>query len=240
MKKAIQLYSIRDHIKTGDDMLAMLGEVKKLGFDGVEFAGYFGLTAEVLKKRLDEVGLKAVGTHMGLENYLPNKIDETIKFHKILGCKDIGLGGAPTRPGSILKYTCSVLSKANEIAAKEGMRVYFHNHSEEFKPLMRGTVPMDKIKEACYLEIDTYWSYCAGIDNFKYITENADRIVHIHLKDGIDHTPKALGEGNADLASVIKASKKIGLKWVILENDNPTPTGLEDAARSMEYMMKNL
>ena len=79
-----------------------------------------------------------------------------------------------------------------------------------------------------------------GWTGFKYMTENADRIVHIHLKDGIDHTPKALGEGDADLATVIKAAKKIGLKWVILENDNPTPTGLEDAARSMEYMIKNI
>lgn len=240
MKKAIQLYSIRDHIKTGDDMLNMLGEVKKIGFDGVEFAGYFGLSAEVLKKRLDELGLKAVGTHMGLNNYLPEKIEETIQFHKILGCKDIGLGGAPTRPGSILKHTCSVLSKANEIAEKEGMRVYFHNHAEEFKPLMRGTIPMDEIKKACYLELDSYWSACAGIDNYKYITENADRIIHIHLKDGIDHKPKALGEGDADLTSVIKAAKEIGLDWIILENDDPTPTGLGDAARSMGYMKKNI
>lgn len=240
MKKAIQLYSIRDHIKTGDDMLRMLGEVKKIGFDGVEFAGYFGLTAEVLKKRLDELGLEVVGTHMGLSNYTPEKIEETIKFHKTLGCKDIGLGGAPTRPGLVLKNTCSVLSKANEIAEKEGMRVYFHNHVEEFKPLLGGTVPMEEIKKACYLELDTYWSACAGIDNYKYITENADKIIHIHLKDGIDHEPKALGEGDADLSTVIKAAKEIGLEWIILENDNPTPTGLEDAARSMAYMKKNI
>ena len=51
MKKAIQMYSVRDHIKTGDDMLEILGEVKKLGFDGVEFAGYYGLSAETLKAR---------------------------------------------------------------------------------------------------------------------------------------------------------------------------------------------
>jgi len=74
MKKAIQLYSVRDHIKTGDDMLRVLGEVKQLGFEGVEFAGYFDLPAEVLKARLDELGLKAVGTHIGLDNYLPAKI----------------------------------------------------------------------------------------------------------------------------------------------------------------------
>jgi len=240
MKKAIQLYSLRDHMKTGEDMLNILGEVKKLGFDGVEFAGYYGLTAPVLKARLDELGLKAVGTHIGLENYVPEKIEETIEFHKILGCTEIGLGGAPTRTAKQLKNTCKILKSANERAAKDGMKVYFHNHSGEFKPLRNKVLPIDALKEACYLEVDTYWSFCAGIDNFKFLTENREKIVHIHLKDGIKHHPKALGEGDCDLTTVIKAAKEIGLEWAILENDDPTPNGLADAARSMEFMKKNL
>jgi len=240
MKKAIQLYSIRDHIKTGEDLLKVLGDVKKLGFDGVEFAGYFGLTAPVLKARLDELGLKAVGTHMGIENYESGKIEETLAFHKILGCMDIGLGGAPTRTYKQLEKTCRILKKANERAAKDGMRVYFHNHSGEFKPLRNKVLPIEALKDACYLEVDTYWSFCAGIDNYKFLNENRDRIIHIHLKDGIKHHPKALGEGECDLETVIKASKEIGLEWAILENDDPTPNGLADASRSMEYMKKNL
>ncbi|MEI6577901.1 MAG: sugar phosphate isomerase/epimerase [Eubacteriales bacterium] len=240
MKKAIQLYSIRDHIKTGEDMLNILGEVKKLGFEGVEFAGYNGLSAQVLRARLDELGLKAVGTHMGLENYVPEKIEETIAFHKILGCSTIGLGGAPTRTAKQLNKTCKILKSANERAAKDGMKVYFHNHSGEFKPLRNKVLPIDALKEACYLEVDTYWSFCAGVDNLKFLTENRDKIVHIHLKDGINHHPKALGEGNCDLATVIKAAKEIGLEWAILENDDPTPNGLADAARSMEFMNKNI
>lgn len=240
MKKAIQMYSVRDHIKTGDDMLEILGEVKKLGFDGVEFAGYYGLSAETLKARLDELGLVCVGTHIGLDNYEPGKIEETIRFHKVLGCDVIGMGGAPTRPSIVLKRTCRILKAASERLAKEGMKVYFHNHSGEFKPLRNKVVPIDALKDVCSLEVDTYWSFCAGIDNRKFLTENKDKIVHIHLKDGIDHHPKALGEGNCDLATVIKTAKEIGLEWAILENDDPTPNGLADAARSMEFMKKNL
>jgi sugar phosphate isomerase/epimerase len=240
MKKAIQLYTLRDHIKTGEDMLNILGEVKKLGFEGVEFAGYYGLSAQVLRARLDELGLIAVGTHIGLENYVPGKIEETLEFHKILGCSVIGLGGAPTRTAKQLKYTCGILKTACERAAKDGIKVYFHNHSSEFKPLRNKVVPIDALKEACYLQVDTYWSFVAGVDNYKFLTENRDRIVHIHLKDGIGHHPKALGEGNCDLAAIIKAAKEIGLEWAILENDDPTPNGLADAARSMEFMKKNL
>ena len=35
MKFAVQLYSVRDHIKNGDDMLEILGKLKEIGFDGV-------------------------------------------------------------------------------------------------------------------------------------------------------------------------------------------------------------
>ena len=68
MKYAVQLYSLRDMVKCGDDFLKILEEVKKLGFDGVEFAGYHGLSAETIKAKLDELGLVPVGCHIGVEN----------------------------------------------------------------------------------------------------------------------------------------------------------------------------
>ncbi|NLP48266.1 MAG: sugar phosphate isomerase/epimerase [Clostridiales bacterium] len=240
MKKAIQMYSLRDHIKTGEDLLEVLGKVKELGFDGVEFAGYFGLDAKTIKDRLDELGLEVAGTHIGLQNLTAKNIEETIAFHKELGCKDIGIGGTATRPGPVLNRACGVLGNANKRAQEEGMRVYFHNHQEEFKPLMSGLIPMNKIMEACFIQLDTYWSACAGIDNYSYIKKHADKIVHLHLKDGIDCKPKALGEGDADLASVVKAAREVGFEWIVLENDNPKPNGLDDATRSMEYMKNEL
>ena len=54
MKFAVQLYSVRDHIENGNDLLEILGKVKEIGFDGVEFAGYQGVSAEDLKKKCDE------------------------------------------------------------------------------------------------------------------------------------------------------------------------------------------
>ena len=55
MKFAVQLYSVRDHINDGKDMLEILGKVKEIGFDGVEFAGYFGLSAQELRARCDSL-----------------------------------------------------------------------------------------------------------------------------------------------------------------------------------------
>ncbi len=241
MKIAVQLYSLRDHIKNGQDMLNILGKVKELGFDGVEFAGYFDLSAEQLKARLDELGLEAAGTHMGLDNYEPDKLEATIAFGKTLGMKTMGIGGASHGTKAACIHIGETLGNASKAAEKDGIVMYYHNHSDEFKPLLLSReLPIDLIKSRCKLQVDTYWSFHAGVDNYQFLTENKDNIVHIHIKDGFDGKPKALGEGDCDLKAVVKAAKEIDLPWIILENDDPTPDGLSDIARSMKWLRENV
>ena len=242
MKFAVQLYSLRHHINSGEDMLYILEKVKELGFDGVEFAGFFGLSADILKKKLDELGLVCVGAHMGLGDMEAEKIEDTLNFMATLGAKTAGIGGADTSTETALRHVIEVMGKADKAAEKRGMAVYFHNHTHEFEKPLFATEPgtiFDRLKAACHMQIDTYWSFHAGMDNYKLITENRDRIVHLHIKDGIDDTPKALGEGNNDLAAVVKAAKDTDIEWLVLENDDPVPDGLSDVARSMDWLNAN-
>ncbi len=237
MKIAVQVYSVRDHINDAETLLKALEEIKKIGYDGVEFAGYFGADADAIKAKLDEVGLVAVGGHIGLDDFKEDKLAETIEFQNTLGVKAIGVGGAPHSTMEEAVNTGDVLGNAQKYAMeKYGMKVYYHNHCEEFKPLENGQLPIDVIGDRCSLEIDTYWSFHAGEDNYKLITEKKDNIVHLHVKDGIDGKPKALGEGNCDIPAVVKAAKDIGMEWLIVENDDPVPTGFEDIARSIKYL----
>lgn len=242
MKFAVQLYSLRHHINNGEDMLYILEKVKELGFDGVEFAGFFGLSADVLKKKLDELGLVCVGAHMGLGDMEADKIDSTLDFMTTLGAKTVGIGGADTSTETALRHVIEVMGAADKAAEKRGMAVYFHNHTHEFEKPLFATEPgtiFDRLKAACHMQVDTYWSFHAGMENYKLITENRDRIVHLHIKDGIGDMPKALGEGNNDLAAVVKAAKDTGIEWLVLENDDPVPDGLSDVARSMTWLNAN-
>ena len=53
MKIAVQLYSLRDLIQNdGGKLMEILPKVKALGYDGVEFAGYFGVDAGTLRPRI--------------------------------------------------------------------------------------------------------------------------------------------------------------------------------------------
>lgn len=240
MKFAVQLYSVRDHINDGNDMLEVLGKVKEIGFDGVEFAGYFGLEADVLRKRCDELGLEVVGSHLGLDDFRSEKLDSTLAYGKALGAKYLGVGGAPHDTYEEAFETGSVLSAAGVKAREMGMDTYYHNHTEEFSDIKDGKNAMDIISEdGCKLEVDTYWSFCAGVDNVEYLKANKEKIVLIHIKDGVNRKPKALGEGENDLAKVVEGVKAIGLDWVVLENDDPVPTGLEDITRSYKWLKEN-
>ena len=59
----IQLYSVKDEIKEyGLD--AVLAEIKKAGYDCVEFAGFYGLTPDEMAEKLEKYGLKGVSAHM--------------------------------------------------------------------------------------------------------------------------------------------------------------------------------
>ena len=52
-KLGLQLYSVRDFME--QDMEATLKAVSEMGYECVEFAGYFGKTAEEVKALLQKV-----------------------------------------------------------------------------------------------------------------------------------------------------------------------------------------
>ncbi|MCH5197554.1 MAG: sugar phosphate isomerase/epimerase [Oscillospiraceae bacterium] len=242
MKFAVQLYSLRHHISSGEDLLAILERVKELGFDGVEFAGFQGLSAEDLRAKLDETGLKCVGAHMSINDMREENLQNSINYIKTLGSDIFGIGGADTATETSLNEVIEVLGNADKIAQQQGMKVYFHNHTSEFTPPLFAEKPgtiFDRLKESCHMQIDTYWSFAAGQDNYKLITENKERIVDLHIKDGKGHTPTALGEGENDLDAVIRAAKDAGIEWLVLENDDPVPDGLSDIERSMKWLNAN-
>lgn len=237
MKYAVQVYSLRHYIKDTATLFKALEDIKAAGYDGVEFAGYFGTDAKALKAKLDELGLECVGGHIGLDDFKKGKLDKTLEYQKILGVKAIGVGGAPHRTMLECKHTGKILGDAQKYAMeKYGMKVYYHNHTEEFKPMRNKLLPIDVIGSYCSLEIDTYWSFVAGMDNKELINKHKDNIVHLHIKDGIDGKPIVIGRGQCDIPAVVKAAKKIGIEWLIIENEDNENDDAAAIAESLAYL----
>ena len=86
---ALQLYSVRDDCAR--DLPATLAAVAKMGYEGVEFAGYHGRSAKELRQLLDDLGLRCCGTHIGLHTLLGEELPRTVEFNRIDGRCAIGI-----------------------------------------------------------------------------------------------------------------------------------------------------
>ncbi|MGD9519995.1 MAG: hypothetical protein AB7W28_10840, partial [Armatimonadota bacterium] len=56
---ALQLYSVREDC--AKDFAGTVRAVAEMGYEGVDFAGYYDWSAADLRKLLDDCGLKAAG-----------------------------------------------------------------------------------------------------------------------------------------------------------------------------------
>ena len=240
MKLALQLYSVRDCIKSGKDMFEVLKKVKAMGYEGVEFAGYAGLSPEEVRKALDEAGLTAVSSHEGIDR-LESSLNEIITYTLATGAENLVCAGSPTKTAEDMIRLERVMKTVVETADRHGIHVGYHNHSHEFEALPDGTLPMEQIEGICELEVDTYWVFNTGRDPAQYLKDHADEITLVHLKDGDgEGHPCAIGEGVNHIAEILKASDEIGVEWVIVENDDPLPDGLSDVKRSIDWIKKNV
>jgi len=54
-----------------------------MGYEGVEFAGYYNLGAKEIKKILDDFNLKVAGSHLGINTLLGDELKKTVEFNSI-------------------------------------------------------------------------------------------------------------------------------------------------------------
>src|SRR5437773_4848216 len=136
----LELYSVRDQCKT--DLPGTLAAVSKIGYKGVEFAGYHGRSAKELRKMLDDNGIVACGTHTPYESVLEDKLKETIEFNQIIGNKFLIV---PSMTARTKKDWLAKAKLFNELADKvkaDGMWVGYHAHEHDFKKV-EGEMPWD-------------------------------------------------------------------------------------------------
>src|SRR5947209_662172 len=97
---AVQVYSVRAIAQK--DTAGVLEQIRKIGYQGVEFAGYYGHGAQDIRKILDDTGLKPAGTHIGLETLMGDQLPKTMEFNHTIGNKNLMV------PGVAQKYRSSI------------------------------------------------------------------------------------------------------------------------------------
>lgn len=193
-KVGLQLYSVRDAMEK--DMDATLKAVKETGYDYVEFAGYFGKTAEEVKALLDKYELKAISVHQATDLF-EKEGKAAVDYLNTIGVEYSAIPWYDKNElynnwdETVKKFAeVSKLLKAGEI------QLMYHNHDFEFVKI-DGEYVLDKLyrtldAETLMPEIDTCWVHYAGVDPSEYVRKYAGRIKVLHLKDFVC---KKLGGG---------------------------------------------
>ena len=235
MEYGVQLYSVRDITQT--DMRGALLSIARQGYSFVEFAGFFSISAEEISAMLKEAGLRVSGTHTGLAE-LKEKTEETIAYHKAIGNKQIYVPWADLNTQEKIDAFIKDMAELQPRFEKEGIRLGYHNHAQEFKPNEDGSVSMEQLfyRTSLDLEIDTFWAYAAGVDPVAVLKRFAGRIPVIHIKDGFeDHKGMPLGQGTAPVKAVYEAALALHIPMVV-ESETLSPDGLTETGICIKYL----
>lgn len=239
IKIGVQLFSVRDY--TEKDMEGALKRVAEYGYDGVEFAGYMGFSAQKMKSVLDSVGLVAAGSHVGYGELMKDT-EKEMEYAAALGMTNVTL---PVFTAEDLLHDDSIANIRRFIvtAKKHGITFSYHNHNGEFKKT-GDTYILDKLYQTIpelQAELDTYWAADAGVEPKAYMKKLGKRLTLIHIKEK-SKDPKTpdlnppIGDGTMDTAGILKTAEEMGLSWAFVELDNPQGDSMQAIKKSREFL----
>jgi sugar phosphate isomerase/epimerase len=243
----LQLFSVRDDC--AKDLPGTLKAVADMGYDGVEFAGYYNRTAEELKKMVDKLGLKVCGTHIGLNTLQGDELEKTIEFNKAIGNKFLIVPWIPEEKRNTKAAWLQIAKEFNDIAKKvkrKGMYVGYHNHHMEFMP-MDGELPWDIFGGATspevVMQLDTGNALHGKISVdglLDLVKKYPGRSLTVHLKEHSATNEKAIiGEGDMKWKQFFKLCETVGgTQWYIVEQESYAYPPVECAKKCIENLRK--
>jgi sugar phosphate isomerase/epimerase len=223
------------------DVAVTLDSIKSLGITDMEFSNLFNRTADDIRKMLDERKMKCSSFGVNYTD-LTTKTCEVGKNAKTLGAKYVRVAWIPFEGDFDIedaKKTVDEFNRVGKILKDEfGLTFCYHNHGYEFAPYENGTL-FDYIiantnSKYVSFEMDILWLFFPGQNPVLFLEKYPDRFKLMHLKDlkkGVEgnntgKTPVendvALGTGQLDIPSILKAAKKSAIKHYYIEDESPT------------------
>jgi len=241
----VQLYSVRSVAEK--DLSGTLAKVAQMGYEGVEFAGYYGHNAKDIRKMLDDNGLVCCGTHTQMADLADDKLAATLEFNKTLGNKYVIVPWLQPNETNPREAWLAYAKRFNELAAKlesQGMKIGYHNHAHDFAPVGDTTgwdLLASNTRPDVIMQIDTGNAWSGGADPITYLRRYPGRSVTVHLKEFSATNKNAMiGEGDVKWAEVFKLCRSIGgTRWYIIEEEKdayPPLEGIEISLRNLKKM----
>jgi len=233
---ALQLYSLREDTKI--DFARTVAEVAKIGYKGVELAGYGDLDAPRAKIALANTGLEVPGMHVGIDA-LRRDFNTVVDDALLFGVRHVICSWWP--PSQYVSVAAAErigaeLGGFGAALRAFGLRFSFHNHNGEFK-LLEGRPVLSWMLGAAAprdlaVELDVYWAHVGGYAPAKFLRAQGERVPLVHLKD-----EKEIGLGPVKFADVFTAIESIGAtEWYVVEQEQYNHAPLESVRRCFDQL----
>ena len=236
----LQLYSLRVECKS--DLPGMLAAVSKIGYKGVEFAGYHDRSAKELRKMLDDNNLVACGTHTPYDSIQGDKLKETVEFNRTIGNKFLIV---PWMNETNSKQEWLDRAKLfNDVADKvkaDGLWVGYHAHAHDFHQI-EGISAWDlffgNTKPQVIMQLDTSNCREGGADPVAVLKKYPGRARTIHIKAHGAGPEGIIGEGDVDWKGVFTFCEGKGkTEWYVVEHET-SKDPLDAVKRNFEALKK--
>lgn len=185
LQVALQLFSVREDLER--DFEGTLRQVHEMGYDGVEFAGLFGHSAQEIRALTARYGLSPISAHVPIDEILAD-IPGCLDTYREIGCRYIAIPwlDEPRRPGNPgYDQLMKDIAVVAEACLERGITLLYHNHDFEFVQI-DGEYALDRMYRnipALQTELDTCWVNVGGEDPVEYIHKYSGRAPVVHLKD---------------------------------------------------------
>jgi len=251
-KIAVQMYTLRDHVRTAAGFVEACRRISAIGYRAVQLSGVGAMDSELdapaVRRILDGHGIRVIATHRpwdSLRDDLPFEID----MHLALGCDYAAIGGLPRGYSSDADGYRGFILDAQQVIddlAANGIRFGFHNHSHEFQKSGDGRktlydILVDEAPTSLMLEVDTHWVAHAGASPVSILRRCAGRIPVVHVKDteviaGEGPVMCPVGEGNLDWPEILAACEAGGTESYAVEQDDCRRDPFDCLRSSFEFL----
>jgi sugar phosphate isomerase/epimerase len=274
----LQLYTVGAQARK--DLNATLARVAAAGYQTVELAGLYGNSPQAMREAADKVGLRYTSIHLqtqsqGGEPGLDQQPAQLAAAMRVLGLSDVVLpmfllpshlpkpdfknGGnfgtyldqvGPQITADDWKATATYLNDKAAALQKVGLRLSYHNHNLEFRPigntngleiLLQETDP-----KLVHFEMDVGWVAAGGEDPLTLLEHHKGRFKMMHVKDlmattksnyAMQQDPAEVGNGMLPWVKILDVAYATGVRKFFVEQEPPFKHDpLESIAISAKYL----
>lgn len=253
----LQLYTVRTELKK--DFRATIERIAALGYNELEFAGYFDQSPGEIRKLLQDLGLAAPSAHVG-DRLLGPDAQRVIDDALTVGHRYLVMPWVPPEQWRDLdgwKRRAEAFNRAGQRCKSAGLQFCYHNHQFEFADI-QGQRPYDLLLAECQpdlvrMELDLCWAVVARQDPLALLRRHPGRFPMVHVKQ-LSASPLAadqdllsmnydaalrkmidVGPGLIDFRRLLSDPASAGIQHFFVEHDAPAKP-MDSIAASLKYL----